>query len=227
MKERPKVDYLFKSQVLKSGLCEKVRQSSYKEHAIVQALENGIYKKILDDNSVPRLEEIFGECAFSGHIADFNEAIKINSAFYHRVKRLKTRVSKMLKKGPCLFLTFNFTDEALEMDFSKRRDIVRRFLKQYNTLYIANADYGSTDEYIDRHGNVRKGTGREHYHALIQTDFVNTHSWLEKGIGRIDVERVRIKQHEEDVCKLSKYISKLTNHAIKETTKRSAIIYSR
>lgn len=59
-----------------------------------------------------------------------------------------------------------------------------------------------------------------------------------KNIGSIKVEKIKNTKKEKinyntgeiiPICseKLAKYISKLTNHAIKETTKQKRIIYSR
>ena len=79
-------------------------------------------------------------------------------------------------------------------------------------MYVANIDYGSKNK-------------REHYHALINCDKVDFKSW--RKYGNINAKRVRNKDIESDKTKLSKYIAKLSNHAIKETTKRSCLIYSR
>ena len=92
-----------------------------------------------------------------------------------------------------------------------RRKYVSRCLKKYNTLYVANIDFG-------------KKNGREHYHAVISIDKVDNKDWL---YGDIDFKRVRNKNIEEDKKRLSKYIAKLSNHAIKETTKRCCLLYSR
>jgi hypothetical protein len=79
-------------------------------------------------------------------------------------------------------------------------------------MYVANIDYGAKNK-------------REHYHALINCDKIDFSNW--RKYGNINAERVKNKDIESDKIKLSKYIAKLSNHAIKETTKRSCLIYSR
>ena len=137
----------------------------------------------------------------------YNEAKKINKADLNRNVRLKKRITKYLSMGQCLFLTFTFNDMCLNnTNEQTRRKYVRRWLKEYSSYYVANIDFGSRNE-------------REHYHALICVDRVDPTTW---NNGTINVKRVKPTS---DGKALAKYISKLTNHAIKETTKRYAIIY--
>ena len=136
------------------------------------------------------------------------EAKKINHASYQRANRLKQRISKIIQKDS-LFLTFTFTDEVLQRTSpDTRKQYVRRFLNSFNVPYVANIDFGSKN-------------GREHYHAILQMSKIKLTEWK---YGALNGKSIR---NTNDDVKLAKYISKLTNHAIKETTKRQAIIYSR
>ena len=115
----------------------------------------------------------------------------------------------MLKNGECLFLTLTFTDEILgKTTEDTRRQAVRRYLKSFGVPYVANIDYG-------------KKNGREHYHGVIQIPRIDYSAYT---YGAINGERIRSV---EDYTKLSKYVAKLTNHAIKQTNKRQVIIYSK
>ena len=136
------------------------------------------------------------------------EAKKINHASYKRANRLKQRISKIIQKDS-LFLTFTFKDEVLQStNPDTRKRYVTRFLNAFNVPYVANIDFGS------KHG-------REHYHAILQMPRINLTEWKYGGLNGKSIRNTN------DDVKLAKYISKLTNHAIKETTKRQAIIYSR
>jgi len=140
----------------------------------------------------------------------FDECVRINNSNYHRRKKLKNRIEKMCLKYECTFLTLTFKDSVLNSTTAEtRRRYVVRFLKQYG-CYVANVDYG-------------KEHGREHYHAIINSREVNYKEW--NKYGAINGERIRVDANSN--IKLAKYINKLTNHAIKETNKRSVIIYSR
>lgn len=140
---------------------------------------------------------------------DFKEAHKINNARYNRIKRLKLRIAKYLINYDCVFLTLTFNDKTLfSTNEITRRKYVQRFLKSFNVPYVANVDYGAKNH-------------REHYHAILCKERVSHELW---EYGSINFKKI-IKT--EDYIKLAKYISKLTNHAIKETTKRCHLIYSK
>lgn len=134
---------------------------------------------------------------------------------YHRVSRLKKRIGAMIQNEDgetCLFLTLTFRDDILSnTSVATRRRYVQRFLKSLNCNYCANIDFG-------------KKNHREHYHCVVQLSHIDYSLW-NKPYGRIDGIQVRCGDLDNE--KIAKYIAKLTNHAIKETTKNSYIIYNR
>ena len=141
----------------------------------------------------------------------FHEAEKINHASYYRTKRLRERLGSFLTEdGSCLFLTLTFTDTTLSSTSEKeRRVLITRFLKRCGGRYVANKDFG-------------RKNGREHYHAVVKADKIDFTEWHKYGAIHCEVVH-----RPNSNAKLSRYISKLTNHATKKTTKRSVIIYSR
>lgn len=138
----------------------------------------------------------------------------ITNADHERNKRLKKRVADILLCGdePC-FITFTFNNDTLsKRNPDSRRQAVRRYLNSKTNLYVANIDFGAEN-------------GREHYHAVCDCNPGNT--WdTELNYGFIKIEPVRIDET-ATTERLSRYVSKLSNHAIKETTKRNVLIYSR
>lgn len=125
------------------------------------------------------------------------------------ITRLRSRIEIMLNLGECIFLTFTFTDNSLAKYSTDYLCLcVKRFLNLYSALYIANVDYG-------------KENGRIHYHAVALTGRVNFKAWK---FGAINAQRIH--SVEDSLC-LARYVSKLTNHSIKESTRRQSIIYSR
>lgn len=210
-------NYSFKSYVLNNhnDLIIQQRKSSLYDYSLTQLNNNGVlmpFLRRLSANSITS-EQLINDCLKSGLGEVYLECVKINQASYKRTARLQNRVRSMLTSGECLFLTLTFNDETLNNTTEKQRRVsVVRYLKQFLTPYVANIDFGALNH-------------REHYHALIQSSKINFESW--RKFGNINCERVRIKNIANDEIKLSKYIAKLSNHAIKETTKRSALIYSR
>ncbi len=125
------------------------------------------------------------------------------------VSRLRSRIELMLSLGNCIFLTFTFTDNSLsKYNTDYLRLCVKRFLNLYSALYIANVDYG-------------KENGRIHFHAVALTGHVNFNAWK---FGAINAQRIH--SVEDSLC-LARYVTKLSNHAIKESTRRQSIIYSK
>lgn len=207
------IDYVKKSKLLKTDICKRINYID--KQTYLNSKEGIVQDYDLDSKYFDLLNEY--------DYKDIEEARKINKASYNRVKRLRDKISVMLE-SPCVFLTLNFSDKVLkETTEQTRRKYVTLYLKQFGCMYVANKDFGSDKEYTDRKGRKRKGTKREHYHALLQIEFMKDKGW--KKYGQQFREKVVVKDNTN--VRLSRYISKLTNHAIKETTKRSAIIYSR
>lgn len=212
-----KVNYEYKSYVLKEHselihLTNKCKRYSYAQ----SLLDNyGVVSSCLRDvnNDSMSLGELSSKCLKEGLYKEFSECLKINDASYKRTKRLKERIKSMLMNGDCIFITLTFNDDYLSNStYKERRVAVSRYLKQFNCPYVANIDFGSEN-------------GREHYHAVINASSIRLESW--RKFGNINVERIRNRNIDLDNVRLAKYICKLTNHAIKETTKRCSLIYSR
>ena len=141
------------------------------------------------------------------------ELQRISNADYERNKRLHHRITEILAVGenPC-FVTFTFNDESfVRLNPDSRRQAVRRYLNAHCNIYVANIDFGEKN-------------GREHYHAVC--DCHPSCIWdSELNNGFIQVQQIRLK--DATPVRLSKYISKLTNHGIKATTRRQVLICSR
>lgn len=138
------------------------------------------------------------------------EGRRINQASYKRSERLSNRIRLYLEKGECIWLTLTFREDVLNStSIETRRKYVQRFLKTQSDYYLANIDFG-------------KNTQREHYHAVVVSSHIEAKKW---DYGFTWTERIHVCKDSD--LKLAKYVSKLTNHAIKETTKRQCYIYSR
>lgn len=146
-------------------------------------------------------------------LSDFEkkECERLYNAKIQRTIRLKKRIRYIFNNYEYVyFLTLTFNDKTLLLSSNTRRFYVKLFLNDITTCYIANIDYG-------------KRTEREHFHAVISSNCpIKNINWL-YGFYNIKL----INKTELDSERIAKYISKLTNHAIKETTKFNKIMYSR
>ena len=211
------VNYGFKAYVLNNhaDLLKKAKKSSLLEYAVCELATKGVIMPFWEhfNNDVISINDLHKECAENGLNDVFNECLRINDANSKRTLRLKQRIEGMLLSGSCLFLTLTFSDDTLANTTDKQRRVfVSRYLKTFNCKYVANIDFGATNH-------------REHYHAIISSDKIAFDGW--RKYGNINAERIRNRNINCDKTKLAKYICKLSNHAIKETTKRSCLIYSR
>lgn len=196
--------------ILENKLHREVGQLSLKNYRLYQKEVNGLYYSTLINYSFKELEnEITNFVNLYGYTT-LKVANNLNRASYYRTARLKERIREAVLSGSAWFITITFSPETLAKTNEKtRRVYVSRWLRSLTPFYVANIDYGLKNE-------------REHYHAVITSDKRPPKSW---SYGFVDI--LKVKTTETDTKRVSKYISKLTNHAIKNTTKSKRIIYSR
>ena len=201
---------LLKQIILENKLHREAGELSLKSYRLYQMEVNGLYYPSLKNYSFEKLmndKEAFIKQYGSTTLKIANN---LNRASYQRTARLKERIRDAVASGSAYFLTITFNNETLSKTNEKtRRVYVSRWLKSLTPFYVANIDYGAKNS-------------REHYHAIITSDTCPPKSWK---YGFIDI--LKVKTTDNDTTRISKYISKLTNHAIKNTTKSKRIIYSR
>ena len=196
--------------ILKNKLHREAGELSLKAYRLYQKEVNGLYYPSLKNYSFEKLmndKETFIKQYGSTTLKVANN---LNRASYQRTARLKQRIKEAVESGSAYFITITFNPETLKnTNEQTRRKYVSRWLKSLTPFYVANIDYGEKN-------------GREHYHAVITSDKRPPKTWT---YGFVDI--LKVKTTETDTKRISKYISKLTNHAIKNTTKSKRIIYSR
>lgn len=165
------------------------------------------------------------------HPVMYEEMIRIINADKRRRQRLKKRISNILLKGNAYFLTLTFNDNLLASTQPQtRREYVHRLCKSISNDFVGNIDFGKKND-------------REHYHVVISTDSFNDCEYKYiKGVGYSSNYSSSIDEiwssrgfyfirqcgnSDSDSDALAKYTTKLVNHAVKETTKRNVLIYSR
>lgn len=174
-----------------------------------------------DDAPLDNLRALYG-CEVS------KEILNMNDARYKRGQRVKNRIEQGVADGLAWFVTLTFTDKALEdTEPQSRRKQVCRVCKSIGPYgYIANIDYG------DKAKNPTSKE-REHYHALIFT--YEDKETLTKALKAAWGDKYgffslkHVKPTEADSLRTSKYVAKLSHHAMKQDKNGRAprIIYSR
>lgn len=183
------------------------------------------YRKNSLTCDIKRISEL-GEVEYQP-IASFNlkMAQKYNLGFEFRIwqsnkmrkERIKKRITDYINTGKAQFLTLTFSPAFLSRDTTEetRRRYIARFLKEQCEYYVANIDYGEDN-------------GREHYHAVIvpkndRIDYQPYNDIFDKS--RIYAEPIIISNKSLD--NISRYINKLTNHALKIKGAYQRLIFSR
>ena len=197
-------DYELKAQVISSGMVsevKRIRNALFRGNSIPPKYPNSL------DYETAKYEADF---LSKNQTEEWQESLRCVNNDYHREERLQARIKHFLQSGECIFLTLTFTDETLSKTSPEtRRRYVTRYLKSVSDKYVANIDYGAKN-------------GREHYHAIVVGDKIDFSPW--RQYGNINGRHVRV---ESDPKQLARYVSKLSNHAIKTTNKRCVIIYSK
>jgi hypothetical protein len=170
-------------------------------------LSRSIFNNRLDINDLLELQKQFDDKYGQG---SFKIGLALNQSRYKRKQRVQDRITHMIFQG-AVFLTLTFAQSVLDTTTEEtRRKYVRRWLKDFTTNYIANIDYGGKK-------------GREHYHAVVQCDQADVPSSWSGGF----MNARKINPSMDDIQAVSKYIAKLTNHALKQSAQLKRIIYSK
>lgn len=143
--------------------------------------------------------------AFNEKLGDerIAEIVRLSGRNKRRWMRVRSAVRAMLQHSNVCLVTLTFDDETLfGTNETTRRTYVRKYLSNQSDRYIANRDFG-------------KKNGREHYHALV-VGKINFKEWKH---GTANSKKVKVPKdgEKEAVSRLSKYIDKITNHALKDT----------
>jgi len=135
-------------------------------------------------------------------------AIRLNESKYRKAKRIREKITDLVINNEAVFITLTFTDEVLaQTSPTTRRKYVARYLKEESPVYVANVDFSPEKQ-------------REHYHAVI----MNKADFTKWKYGFVYAETIRNKNN--SIERTSKYVAKLTSHALK-TNVTTRLIYSR
>ena len=226
MLQRHKTDYQLRADILsnRTDLLKDISNAQFNEYKDYQLNENGVIinDKFHNDNALT-IQDILERENYS---IECYESFKILSSTRRRKCFLKDRIISIYNDSvsidyTCYFITLDFSDNFISRTSeTTRRRYVQRFLKEHCRHYVANIDYGVDDNY----------TKREHYHAFVSSNNYRNmiHDWHTLTGSGINIKKLRVyKNMNKTYRRLSMYISKLTNHAIKQSVKRNVYIYDR
>lgn len=191
------------------------------------AVESGSYAMYLRHRYCYLREDLSNpDYGSAFNLPDYLVCQSIWSSQHQRANRLRKRIKDMMEHG-AWFLTLTFRDSVLASTSKEsRRVFVRRFLKANFGKFVANKDFGAD-------------FGREHYHCVVALpddaavfslvhDSKGAHASLNGwDYGFSNWEKIGSSDADKDLKRVSKYIAKLSNHALKETSCKERMIFSR
>lgn len=198
-----------------------------------------------DESDMEELKATYG-------LAVIRVCRNLSRSEYQRAKRVLARIKPWIDSGRAVFFTLTFTDETLSKTNGKtRRRYVSRLLSRNCERYLANIDFGSDNHREHYHAiatlsddvkiemrPITGARGKRAYvaHALIGgqwlplSDCLGFTKWT-NSIGFLNAQI--IGNSESDAKATAKYTAKMSNHALKESTRESGngraprLIYSR
>lgn len=227
------VDYNFlRHQVIEKGIAEQQRALEYKISKLQKDIQMFEEKGLDFENENDFF--LYQQYIELMSTEEGQMARKVNRASYERRKRCRKRILRYQLSNKAVFGTLTLSNEVLEKISEETfRKYVQRYMKNYFVSYIANVDYGSQNERIHYHVvGVPKDTwydilnSTKVFHSKKQkwTTTLTTSEWQENyGFDYWEI----LADNDSTPGNVAKYIDKLTNHAFKESTKQSSIIYSR
>lgn len=149
---------------------------------------------------------------FSNNI-EYDKIINSRNCKSYRIK--KRLLYLISHRKNVYFITFTFDDTEIKKCDRSKLDSIKNCLKSFSNdiLIMMNRDFGSKND-------------REHFHCIVGTDSdTDIISHVNSSYkSRSNVKKVY--KNSKDVKCLSKYINKLTNHCIKDTTHRFRMYYN-
>lgn len=184
---------------------------------------NAVKRKIFKENPSAQvgdlMEEVWRYVSEMGYPKEVvRTALGMLNNDYARRTRCLDKTNTLVNNNKVVYFgTLTFKNDVLDKTtIETRRKYVSRYLKSISCEYIANIDFGDKDK-------NPQSNEREHYHCLIACENMPI-SWK---YGFCKFEKVRTDL--QDCKRTSKYICKLTNHAMKveRSGKARRLIYSR
>lgn len=165
--------------------------------------------------------DLFDDVALYNHLKRNGLVLEKNKKYesilcsrYNKISRIKRRLIYLLTNFDYIwFITFTFDDYYINKCDRTKRDLIKSSLFGYDFKYILNVDYGSKTE-------------REHYHCILATNYNFNLDDHIKNVYPCFSSSILCNSSLNDYKRLSKYINKLTNHCIKDTTKNKRIYFN-
>lgn len=176
----------------------------------VNQLRRQVYKLQLDiedlQDAMTFYQNFFDIVLYDMYIDSFHEKLcsLFSSNRNKKCKRYADKVKQLLISSDCVFGTLTLRDCELDIDEEIQRKRIQRFFKKLNCRYICNIDFGWENE-------------RKHYHFIADVRHIDCDLWK---YGFAYIEPIKNKKE----FSLADYINKMTNHAVKQTTKNHRIM---
>lgn len=176
----------------------------------INQLRRQVYKLQLDIDYFQDLTTLYQNFSdiflYDMYVDEYHEKLcsLFSSNRNKKCKRYAEKVRELLTSSNCVFGTLTLRDEELNVSDEVMRKRLQRFFNQNQCRYICNVDYGWKNE-------------RKHYHFIADVKSIDCNLWK---YGFAFIEPILKKKE----FPLADYINKMSNHAVKQTTKNHRIM---
>ena len=154
-------------------------------------------------------DDYYDFLAYCENVPQLDCASRLVKSELRKWRKVYDKINELVASGQAVFITLTFRDDVLSKTSAlTRRRYVARYLKRFSKVYVANIDFSPTKH-------------REHYHCVIDNR-VDMKEWR---YGFVYAEQVRTQDF--NAKRVSKYVAKLSNHALKIKSLSTRLIYSR
>ena len=171
---------------------------------------------MLDEDLLLKLKDYNHRRKYNLNFVKDKKMESLLSSRYHKVSRIKQRLVWLYHhKKNLYFITFTFSDKNINKCDRTKKDLIKHSLLDFDSdiFIILNQDFGKKNE-------------REHYHCIVGTNSdLDLKVFLQLAYPDI-IWCEPIVMTSNSIKQLPKYINKLTNHAIKNTTRGSRLYFN-
>lgn len=173
------------------------------------------YVKVDEDLYIVKGISYYDSCKYKSNLLYnyidlnfYNKIINFNRNLSAKKRRCRAKLNEMCKNFHYVyFMTYQLYDDVLALKDETQKKLVSKWLKGKSDMYVLNIDYGAEK-------------GRKHFHAVFGTNDKIPYKSLESNIT-LELIPNRL----DDKERISKYITKLSAHAVKLSTKNQRLTY--
>jgi hypothetical protein len=219
---KSKYDYDYKKYVIESGEYKKHKQLKKDAWKLLDGNNPNPIVTDEDTGTIYYYSDLFSNPYHHDKLRDC--AARLINSKKRKVNLVRNKFRSFIESNKQThWITLTFTNQVLkDTTYLQRRKAVREFLYSHGLQFIGTVDFGCGRKYVSFSKELRQATWREHYHILVSS-FIDVSLWT---LGeQTHITKTGIA--DDDIGRISQYISEASILAISHTSENVRLIYSR